>query len=395
MIRFRLFLFIFIGVLLLALSSRGAHAASSGPLHSPLNCDHTFNNTSLFRGTINVYSGIQHDCVVQILGGATLRAGGGTAPQIQHVTTRAVFRVTGSGLDAPGGVTIVVGASKDKGNAPETHDLYADATLTLKPGTVLVRYDFARNKYVAVPNGVIRRTLVTYKIIRSGTPALPGPAQPGAPATLPATGGGPLRAVPLVGGALLLLRRGRARARPRRARARAGGAVLIAVFGVAYTLMQRQGAAVGFGALAATQGPAPRQDGALGAPTRLAIPALGIDTGMTALGVAGGAWQVPSYGAGYLAGTAFPGQVGNEAIAGHDDRDGAVFRRLGDLHAGDEVRVYASARAYRYRVTALRVVPPAAVDVLRPTRGATLTLITCTPYLVDTDRLVARAELIQ
>jgi len=35
------------------------------------------------------------------------------------------------------------------------------------------------------------------------------------------------------------------------------------------------------------------------------------------------------------------------------------------------------------------------VDVLRPTRGATLTLITCTPYLVDTDRLVARAELIQ
>jgi len=87
--------------------------------------------------------------------------------------------------------------------------------------------------------------------------------------------------------------------------------------------------------------------------------------------------------------------VGNEAIAGHDDRDGAVFRRLGDLHAGDEVRVYASARAYRYRVTALRVVPPAAVDVLRPTRGATLTLITCTPYLVDTDRLVARAELIQ
>ncbi len=334
-----------------------------------------------------------------ILGGATLRAGGGTAPQ-KPAGARAVFRVTGYGLDGPGAVTIVVGASTDKRNAPETDDLHADAHLTLKPGTVLVRYDVARNKYVAVPNGVIHQALTPYKVIRRGAMAMLQPARPPAPSTLPATGGGPLRAVPLLGGALLLLRYGRGRTRPERARVRPAlllgvGALLIAVFGVAYTIMQRQAAAVGFGTLAAVQGPAARQAGAAGPPTRLAIPAIGVDTGVITLGVSGGSWQTPSYGAGYLTGTASPGAAGNEAIAGHDDRDGAVFRRLGDLRAGDEVRVYAGARAYRYRVAALRVVPPAAVDVLRPTSGATLTLITCTPYLVDTDRLIVRAELIQ
>jgi len=47
-----------------------------------------------------------------------------------------------------------------------------------------------------------------------------------------------------------------------------------------------------------------------------------------------------------------------------------------------------------YAVTGLGVVPATAVSVTRPTSGATLTLITCTPYGVDTDRLVARARLL-
>jgi len=151
----------------------------------------------------------------------------------------------------------------------------------------------------------------------------------------------------------------------------------------------------GFGTLEGSQGPSPRGPGASGPPTRLVIPAIGVDTGMTPpLAVVGGAWQVPSYGAGYLAGSAWPGRAGNEAIAGHDDTDGAVFRRLGDLRAGDEVRVYVSARVFNYRVIAAHIVSPTVTHVLRTTRGATLTLITCAPYLVDTQRLVVRAELI-
>jgi sortase A len=112
------------------------------------------------------------------------------------------------------------------------------------------------------------------------------------------------------------------------------------------------------------------------------------------LGIAGGQWQVPAYAAGYLSGGAWPGHAGNAVITGHDDRDGAVFRRLGDLRRGDVVRVYAGAHAYRYAVSALRIVPATRTDVVRPTHGAILTLITCTPYLIDTQRLVVRARLL-
>ena len=115
---------------------------------------------------------------------------------------------------------------------------------------------------------------------------------------------------------------------------------------------------------------------------------------MVPLGIAGGQWQVLAYAAGYLSAGAWPGHAGNAVITGHDDRDGAVFRRLGDLRRGDVVRVYAGARAYRYAVSALRIVPATRTDVVRPTQGAILTLITCTPYLIDTQRLVVRARLL-
>jgi sortase A len=112
------------------------------------------------------------------------------------------------------------------------------------------------------------------------------------------------------------------------------------------------------------------------------------------LGIAGRQWQVPAYAAGYLSGGAWPGHAGNAVITGHDDRDGAVFRRLGDLRRGDVVWVYAGAHPYRYAVSALRIVPATRTDVVRPTHGAILTLITCTPYLIDTQRLLVRARLL-
>lgn len=391
-----------IGILLLALSPYVTRAAADPPV-SPLYCAGPQHNKNPFRGTIVIYAGIPSICQVLIQGGALLTADGGVAPQIPG-KGRAVFRVTGYGLDRPGAVTIVAGASREPGNAPETEDLRHGAMLRLAPGTVLVRYDFATDKYVAVPDDTISQAFVAYKIIRRGAAPMPQPLRASAPSTLPATGGGLLRAAPLLAGVLLLLWHRRTRAGGGQSGGRrgylgglaAGGIALAVVLGSAYSVVGRRVAAVGFGTLEGSQGSSPHGPGASSPPTRLIIPVIGIDTGMTPpLTIAGGAWQVPSYGAGYLTGGAWPGQAGNEAIAGHDDSDGAVFRRLGELRAGDEVRVYAGARAYRYRVVALRVVPPTAIDVLRPTRGATLTLITCTPYLVDTDRLVVRAELVR
>ena len=174
----------------------------------------------------------------------------------------------------------------------------------------------------------------------------------------------------------------------------ASGLLLAGATGLVYAYTATRPVPIGFGTLADRGGPAPRNDGASGPPTRLVIARLGIDTPVVSLGIVEGAWQVPAYAAGYLVGGAWPGHSGNESIAGHDDRDGAGFRRLGVLRPGDVVRVYAGGRVYRYAVTALRVVPAARVDVLRSTRGATLTLITCFPYLIDTERLVVRARLL-
>jgi sortase A len=186
-------------------------------------------------------------------------------------------------------------------------------------------------------------------------------------------------------------------ARRRRIQRRVG----LAVTGVGLALAVATGATFaalsgqqpsGFGTLAQAQGPAPRGVSVPGPPTRLVIARLGIDTPIIPLRVVDGAWQTPAYAAGYLAGTGMDGSS-NEVITGHDDRDGAVFRRLGELRAGDTIQVFSGSHRSRYTVTALRAVSPNRVDVLRPTRQAVLTLMTCTPYLVDTQRLVARATL--
>jgi LPXTG-site transpeptidase (sortase) family protein len=173
----------------------------------------------------------------------------------------------------------------------------------------------------------------------------------------------------------------------------AGGTLMCVATGLTFVIMS-VAADTGFGSLTETGGVPARDGGARQPPTHLVVRRVGIDTTVVRLDIVGGAWQVPSFSAGYLAGAPWPGHTGNLVITGHDDQDGAVFRPLSDLRSGDVVVVYAGARAYRYVVMGLRVVAASRVDLLRPTRGATLTLITCAPYLVDTQRLVVRARLL-
>ncbi len=367
-------------------------------------------------GTVTVHPGIPRTCIVRLPGGVVLRADGDTAAPYTTARPhgRAIFRISGVGLDPPGVNIVVSRSDSDAANGPETLPyLAADARIILPPGAVLVRFDPVSGRFVPVPGGHLRQAGDTlYKIIRRGASPVPLPAPPVRPTTLPATGGSPLSvllilaaAVLVAGlwlghGALPLGRRGRrmtahgAARRPRGLALGAGGVLLVAAWVLFYAAAQTRPAPRAFGTLADTGAAPPRQAGASGPPTRLVIPRLGIDTPVIALGIAGGMWQVPAYAAGYLAGSAWPGRSGNEAISGHDDRDGAVFRQLGDVRPHDMVLVYAGHRAYRYTVTALRVVPATRVDVLRPTRGATLTLITCFPYLIDTERLVVRAQIL-
>ncbi|MBN1642881.1 MAG: class D sortase [Anaerolineae bacterium] len=124
-------------------------------------------------------------------------------------------------------------------------------------------------------------------------------------------------------------------------------------------------------------------------PTRLIIPAINVDVPV----VEGVDWEQLKKGAGHLIGSANPGERGNCFIAGHNDVYGEIFRDLEELKVGDEILVHAGARAYRYTVSAARIVEPDDVSVMEPTSTPILTLLTCYPYMIDSHRLVVIAEL--
>jgi len=87
------------------------------------------------------------------------------------------------------------------------------------------------------------------------------------------------------------------------------------------------------------------------------------------------------------------GERGNYVAYGHDDIQGSVFANLGALQSGDPIELLQGGKRFLYRVTSRRVVWPSDVAVLRSTPTATMTLITCTPYMVDTQRIVVSAAL--
>lgn len=82
-------------------------------------------------------------------------------------------------------------------------------------------------------------------------------------------------------------------------------------------------------------------------------------------------------GAGWILGTARPGEMGNIGIAGH--RDG-VFRRLKDLSLGDAIELSTTRATTMYTVDKIEIVAPTNVGVLRPRAVPTLTLVTCYPF---------------
>jgi sortase A len=80
---------------------------------------------------------------------------------------------------------------------------------------------------------------------------------------------------------------------------------------------------------------------------------------------------------GHIPGTAFPGDRGNAALAGHRD---TFFRGLRDIRKGDDILLSTSAGDVHYVVRNTRVVEPTDVSVLTPTSRSTLTLVTCYPF---------------
>lgn len=125
------------------------------------------------------------------------------------------------------------------------------------------------------------------------------------------------------------------------------------------------------------------------AATRITIPAIEVDSVV----VEGDSWELLKKGVGHHVGTANPGERGNAVYAGHDDVYGEVFRRLEELKPGDTVTLYTGQRQFRYEVRRVRIVGPKETSVMATTPDATLTLITCYPYRIDTQRLIVIATL--
>ncbi len=109
--------------------------------------------------------------------------------------------------------------------------------------------------------------------------------------------------------------------------------------------------------------------------------------------VQGDGWEQLKKGVGQHIGTGNPGEPGNIVLSAHNDIFGELFRDLDRLAPGDEIRLSTSTREFVYRVTGTEIVEPTDVHVMAPTARATVTLISCYPYLVDSKRIVVFAEL--
>ncbi len=133
--------------------------------------------------------------------------------------------------------------------------------------------------------------------------------------------------------------------------------------------------------------------------TRLIIPAIDVDTKVIELNTRYDdqgelVWETAPFAAGHHVGTANPGEQGNVVISGHisSTKEGAVFKRLPEIKVGDGIVVVTSERDYLYRVVDNRVVEPTQVEVMGSTPEEVLTLITCVPDGIYSQRLVVTAN---
>lgn len=122
---------------------------------------------------------------------------------------------------------------------------------------------------------------------------------------------------------------------------------------------------------------------------RIQIPALNIDAPV----VQGDGWEQLKQGVGQHIGTANPGQNGNMVLSAHNDIFGELFRYLDQLAPGDEVTIYSNIRAYTYVITGTEIVEPTYVQAMDQTADPTISLISCYPYLIDTERIVVKGQL--
>lgn len=125
---------------------------------------------------------------------------------------------------------------------------------------------------------------------------------------------------------------------------------------------------------------------------RIRVPNVGIDLPIHH----GTSDEAMRTGAGHLYGTALPvGDTGaRPVLSTHTGlRNATLFDRLTDVKIGDTFYVDVYGETLAYKVTRIDVITPDQIEALAPTPGKDLvTLMTCTPYAVNSHRLLVTGE---
>lgn len=109
-------------------------------------------------------------------------------------------------------------------------------------------------------------------------------------------------------------------------------------------------------------------------------------------------------GIGHYVNTQMPGQIGNFALAGHRAGNGGPMRLIDKLVSGDLAYVETAQTKYTYRFMESKIVAPEDIDVISAVPkelsgavagGKYMTLTTCTPIYINTDRYIAWFELVE
>lgn len=135
---------------------------------------------------------------------------------------------------------------------------------------------------------------------------------------------------------------------------------------------------------------------------RMYVPRFGGD--WTRLIAEGTRWHpvLNEIGIGHYVTSAMPGEVGNFAIAAHRGGFGGAFRDIDKIQAGDRVYIETKDSWFIYKFLETEVVLPTEVGVIAPVPskldGATygsryLTMTSCTPIFVNTERIISWFEL--
>jgi sortase A len=121
------------------------------------------------------------------------------------------------------------------------------------------------------------------------------------------------------------------------------------------------------------------------------IPAINVSAPI----VQGDGWEQLKKGVGQHIGTPNPGDLGNIVLSAHNDVFGQLFRDLDKLKPGDEIILYTQQKPFTYVVRQTQIVEPTQVEVMSQSNDPIVTLISCYPYLVDDQRIVVTAYLVE